>query len=268
MHGSNHVSLIAWIMYVAGLSFSHPSLAAKTDVVELLNGDRITGEVRSLDRGMLTFSTDHMGTLEIEWEYVKRLQSRQVLDVELQSGQRFFGSLATASEPGQLLLESTAKTEHAVAMEDTVKMTPLEETGHLLQRSDGYVDLGYSSTKSTDVIQWNLGAGMTFRDRVRLWDFNYSQTLSDSGTTENTTASLTGELRRFFGNRWFWSGSLQFTRNDAQGVDLRSLIGGAIGRNLVQTNHQLLSLGAGLGYSRGGPVRWHGADQYRSHPGA
>jgi len=43
-----------------------PALAAKTDVVVLLNGDRITGEVKELSYGQLKFKTDDMGTLYIE----------------------------------------------------------------------------------------------------------------------------------------------------------------------------------------------------------
>ena len=39
--------------------------AAKTDIVLLKNGDRVTGEVKSLERGKLTLSTDSMGTVYI-----------------------------------------------------------------------------------------------------------------------------------------------------------------------------------------------------------
>ena len=38
----------------------------KTDVVRLKNGDRITGEIKELERGKLTVKTDSMGTLSIE----------------------------------------------------------------------------------------------------------------------------------------------------------------------------------------------------------
>ncbi len=38
----------------------------KTDTVVLVNGDRITGEIRSLDRGRLTFHTDIMKTIYID----------------------------------------------------------------------------------------------------------------------------------------------------------------------------------------------------------
>ena len=39
--------------------------APKTDVVVLKNGDKITGEVKTLERGRLEFSTDSMGTVYI-----------------------------------------------------------------------------------------------------------------------------------------------------------------------------------------------------------
>ena len=39
----------------------------RTDVVSLPNGDRITGEVVRLDRGILEFKTDEAGTIYLDW---------------------------------------------------------------------------------------------------------------------------------------------------------------------------------------------------------
>ena len=47
----------------------------KTDVVRLANGDHITGEVKRLERGRLTFSTDDGGTIYFEWDNVAHLES-------------------------------------------------------------------------------------------------------------------------------------------------------------------------------------------------
>jgi len=63
-----------WPLWVAtvGLLLLATSSAldaqGKTDVVTLANGDRITGEVKRLDRGRLEFSTDDAGTLYLEWD--------------------------------------------------------------------------------------------------------------------------------------------------------------------------------------------------------
>ena len=67
--------------------------AQKTDVVYLQNGDRITGEIKSLFRGKLEFSTDHRGTLFIEWEDIREIVSTTGQAIELTNGQRFYGPL-------------------------------------------------------------------------------------------------------------------------------------------------------------------------------
>ncbi len=55
-----------------------PALGApKTDVVIFNNGDRLTGEVKSLERGRLRFKTDATDTISIEWGDVAYLSSDQ-----------------------------------------------------------------------------------------------------------------------------------------------------------------------------------------------
>ena len=49
--------------------------AARTDVVGLLNGDDVTGEIKSLEFGELRYGTDSMGTVSIEWEEVVALST-------------------------------------------------------------------------------------------------------------------------------------------------------------------------------------------------
>ena len=65
--------------------------APKTDIVVFHNGDRLTGEVKGLDRGELSFETDAAGTLSIEWARLVSVDSRQILQVELTSGLRYTG---------------------------------------------------------------------------------------------------------------------------------------------------------------------------------
>ena len=57
------------------LLFSPLARAEKTDIVVLKNGDKITGEVKGLERGKLEFSTDSMGTVSIEWEDIQEILS-------------------------------------------------------------------------------------------------------------------------------------------------------------------------------------------------
>jgi len=72
---------------------SPATAAPKTDVLVFLNGDRLTGEVKSLERGRLRFNTDATGTIAIEWDDIASLQSNQNIQVESEGGVRYLGNL-------------------------------------------------------------------------------------------------------------------------------------------------------------------------------
>ena len=58
----------------------------KTDVVVLINGDAVTAEIKSLAFSDLRYSTDSMGTVDIEWEDIVSLTSNQSLQIETATG--------------------------------------------------------------------------------------------------------------------------------------------------------------------------------------
>jgi putative salt-induced outer membrane protein YdiY len=242
--------ILAGILTCFILLLATPSFAAKTDIVEMRNGDHLTGEIKNLERGILSFSTDHMGTISIEWEEVASVKSDQVLEIELTSGQRFFGHIAADTNPGMLLVTGAEDNADELSIEDTIRMSPLEESGNLRDRIDSYVDFGFSDTKANDLSQYSFDAGFSYRDRKSKWDLRLSTIQSDSGDGRAGSSTLRGSRQRFFGNRWFWSGLLQLDQNDEQGLDLRTLAGGGLGRNLVQTNKQYFAVSGGFGLTR------------------
>ena len=66
--------------------------AQKTDSVWIRNGDRITGEVKSLYRAKLKYSTDDLGTIYIQWDKVARTSSRATFEVQVTSGDKYYGA--------------------------------------------------------------------------------------------------------------------------------------------------------------------------------
>ena len=61
-----------------------PATAAmKTDIVIFKNGDRLTGEFKSLKRGQLNLNTEATGTIGIEWDKISSVVSDQRVQVEV-----------------------------------------------------------------------------------------------------------------------------------------------------------------------------------------
>ena len=72
----------------------------RDEVVELSSGDRVTGEIKGLDRSQLTVRTNDVGTVQIRWQRVVRLNSHRTLEIVLPDGRRLdgFGGVADAAD--------------------------------------------------------------------------------------------------------------------------------------------------------------------------
>ena len=84
----------AFVVLVGHLALRAPLHAQpNTDIVVLANGDRITGEVKRLERGRLEFSTDDAGTLYLEWDKLVSVIAARVVEVVTGDGRRFLDGL-------------------------------------------------------------------------------------------------------------------------------------------------------------------------------
>ena len=90
---------VAATVLTASLICEDASAAPKTDIVEFTNGDTLTGEVKGLQQGILTFKTDMMSTVSIKWEYVRNLKTSQYLEVENTEGSRYYGQGPEFADP-------------------------------------------------------------------------------------------------------------------------------------------------------------------------
>jgi hypothetical protein len=246
----------AWrpILILAGLVLA-PALAnaaPKTDVVTLKNGDRITGEVKVFEQGKLTLKTDAAGTIYIEWDKVATLQTNQYLQVELVTGARRFGQAPLAAEEGVLHIQSDLVDRGwDLHFADVVRIDPIDR-GDLLTRLDGYVTAGYNYTKANSLQQFTFTGGLNARTRTYQWSVDGSSTLNRQQGDERDSSrwSASAAYRHFLRDRWFLQGFGGFEGNDELGLDLRSTVGGAIGRYLVHTNQQDWGAYVGLAYTR------------------
>ena len=117
--------------------------APKVDVLILRNGDRVTGELKKLDLGTLTFKTDDMGTLNVKWEKVTGLVAPELFEVETSSGRRHFGSLAPAA-PGRLMV-SRNQEQIDLDMTSVVRMWPIRQS--FFRRIDGNLNIGLATAR-------------------------------------------------------------------------------------------------------------------------
>lgn len=222
--------------------------APKTDIVVFGNGDRLTGEVKSLERGRLRFKTDATDTISIEWDDVAFLSSGQNIQIETSDGARYLGSIRRADSDFMMIVQTRSG---PVELDSTsvVLMTPIEERG--VSRIDGDVTAGYSFAKASEIKQLHFGLDMNYRTETRIISLQADATTSDSADNESSQReSVDLTYRRLFPNRWLAGAVVSLNRNDELGLDLRTSIGAGGGRILKQSNSTNLSLEGGLLFSR------------------
>jgi hypothetical protein len=226
--------------------FSRASVHAqgRTDVVTLGNGDRITGEVVSLDRGRLEYKTDDAGTLYLEWDKLTSVVTTQTVEVVTTDGRRFLGSLVRS--PDRTLTVARPEGDVTLPMTDVALIRTIGPS--FWKKLDGSIDVGYSFTRSSGVSQLNVNTDTVYAkpaSRIRLMaSATLTQKEDDPGRDDRATVEAS--YLRYPWQNWWVSGAGRFESNESVGIKLRSQIGGAVGPRLVNTSRAQLLIGGGM----------------------
>ncbi|HET9251612.1 MAG TPA: DUF481 domain-containing protein [Candidatus Eisenbacteria bacterium] len=248
MDGRPLSQLSALLILLALVSLTAPALArSKTDLVFLNNGDRITGEIKLLDRGILQLGTDDIGTLKIEWEDIDSLVSVYQFRVEDHDGAKYFGAISLSRGGHLRVLDPGARAD--VPQEIVVAITPLEAS--FWQQLDGSISLGFSYTKSNALAQLTTDINVRRRTPTRLLELDMSS-IATSQEDEETRRreDLSLSYSRLFEGPLFAVATGAAQANDELGLDLRLLFAPGMGLNLVQSNSNDLVSTAGLSVNR------------------
>jgi hypothetical protein len=221
------------------------AFAQGMDVVKVKNGDQFTGDVEKLERGDLAFATAAAGTIDINWNQVVTISSKQILDVDTASGMRYTGTISSPAD-GQLVVQTATGPTMPMPLSDIVRITTVGET--FLARTTGSVDFGLALTNSTT--SYSLNGEAKNRTRSYHTDLTVESLLSqqDQGTTD-TRHDVTFEVRRLFVNRWFIVGMVQGQQDDDLELDWRTELGGGAGRILIESRETLFLAEGGIDYN-------------------
>ena len=220
------------------------------DVVVLKNGDRMTGEIKGLQSGELRFKSDYMAeAVRLDWSRVERLESKSTFMIWLVDGKLVTDVIrllpSNSDEIANFVIGNSAKVHQL----DVIRITPADR--HFWKRLEGSIDFGFSFTSGNDQYQTNLAATSTYRTGDH--SFTASIDSSFSGQTEGDSLrrnQFSFDYRKQLSRRWYVGGLFDLLHSDQQSLDLRTTVGGLVGRNVVQTENTRLSLFGGIAGTR------------------
>lgn len=243
-----HAFLFPALILMAVAACAKPALAQKTDIVVLNNGDRITGEIKGLFLGQLTYSTDAASTIYLEWPKLQSVNTDKTFEIELEDGRKLVGSVRPAAQPDSLVLV-VDRDSVQVALLSVVALDRIK--GTFWKRLDGDVNVGADYTQDNNKVDFNVSANVKYVVALQKFAFNLSTSFSRQDSASNIS-SLTAVFAysRQFSGRWFYSGLLAAAQSSQLSLDIRGSAGVGVGRYFVRSNKVDFSLWGGVGYSR------------------
>ena len=228
---------------IAASFFILPSQAQKNDTIYLNNGDRITGELKKFEYGLLSLKTDAMKTVTIEYDRISTLYSAKHFEFRTISGDRYFGTLLNSEVPGTVYIVLANDTIPKLLW-DIVQITSIKN--RFWQKIDGSVDLGLNYTKASDVFQYSIITSVIHRTTNYSTQFDLSsiRSVQENDTSINNDVGL--KVVRYFPGKWFALVQTKGQQNSELDLDYRILVGLGGGYDLVRNNFQRLYAVAGM----------------------
>ena len=230
------------------LSFCSASSRLKTDSVYMRNGDKITCEIQSLEKGQLSVKPDYTNaTIVIDWAKVDHLESAQDFVVSDPHGVQYSGSITKGPREHTLTIVKAVRT--TLPQESVIQIAELGST--FLSRMHGNIDLGSSFARSNAQENFTLQSGLTYQSEKYLYSLNSSSQFASQEKTSNTneTTVKTALFRQLRRSDWYGGAIANFLSSSEQQIALQSTLGAALARRVIFTNRTDLSVIGGLGYT-------------------
>jgi len=236
--------LIALLLSLLACAPAGAYVRDKSDVVVLRNGDHISGDIVSLEFGILTLKTDNMSTLGIEWPAVRTITSKFDFAIERRDGSKYHGIITTSADGADLIVGSEAG-EIRIPFKEVERISRFSP--RFWDRINGALSLGFSYTKSSSIQVSSLNFNSSYRStKVDGSLALSSNTTKDSSGKTTDRDLLTGAVMFLQQGRNFWGllGSLE--RDQSLGIDSRLLGGAGVGRRFVQSAYTEVTGIAGI----------------------
>jgi len=239
------------VLLVAMLIVCVPATWAKhkDDVVIMKNGDRFTGEIKSLQRGELIFKASYMTeSVHLDWSKVSRLESKDSYLIFMADGYQFTDQFKLEDGTEDNLHIGPAGVIK-VSQHNVLRIMPVEES--FWSQLEGSINLGLNYTSGNEQYDVELMTSVSYRRGVSLLKTSFDTSLSgQSKGTKTARNQFTIDYTRQLSPKWFGGVLFDTLHSDQQSLDLRVTGGGLIGRNLLRTERTRLSAFGGLAVNR------------------
>ena len=221
---------------------------AQQDSLIFRNGDHLVGEVKTMDRNVVTVETPYSDKdFNIKWNRIKEIYTNTYFLITLTNGSRYNGTFQS-TEPGRVTIFSDEGDSVQVNHADIVFLDDLDR-GFWSQLSFS-IDMGFELARANNFkkLTTNTRLGYTAK-RWRL-DLYNNMLFSRQDNTENIDRTEAGISHRYFLPRdWYTLASVDFLSSTELRLNLRTTGKIGMGKFVIHTNKAYWGVAAGANYN-------------------
>lgn len=242
-----HARPLALLLSASSIFAPLPASAA---VVTLNNGDQLTGELKQLNDGVLTFKSGIFGEVKIPWGNVSKLVSDDGLRLQLNNGEVVKGKVTLDADGDVAVDNALSSSPQTLTRRDIAALNPPVADDGI--KYSGKVDLGGAFNRgNSEDDQLHTSGELVARepeDRYTLnWEVNEARS---AGLKTTSNRRLLGQYDRFLDPKNYMFVNLKAERDELADLNLRSGVGSGYGHQFYDTDILKLSGEVGLNYIR------------------
>jgi putative salt-induced outer membrane protein YdiY len=217
------------------------------DEIILQNGDRLTGEVKKMEKNTVIFETEYSEPVKINRDKILKISTSVPVDLHLSGGEVLKGAVK-GTDNGRLVVESSEDREETYIAWD--RITAINPTPVPRARWKGNINVGAGiQSGNTDRSNASVGAEAvrkTETDRFGLrFLYNYAE---EDGEVSARNTYGTAKYDYFFTKKVFGYLSVEMLKDTFKNLNLRSVVGPGAGYQIWDDPDKFLLVEAGLSY--------------------
>ena len=172
---------------------------SQNDSLVLKNGDVIIGELKDMDRGVVTFETDYSNSdFKIEWNGITEIYTVSSYMITLSDGTRLNGRIESYGDKKVKLMLEDSGTK-VVAIDDIVFLKSVDKG--FWDQVYASVDIGLDLTRANHLSTFSTRSTIGYLAQRWSADINFNTLISTQDSTEKIRRTEGGIAYKYYFNR-------------------------------------------------------------------
>jgi len=235
---------LALILMILLMGYAH------ADEVIMKNGDRLQGEIVSMEGGKLIFKTPYADKNVIPWDQVERLTSEKILEISLPDEETLTGKAITAEDGTLILKPEAGPATEPIPMGQVKAMAqpkPPDEWEFSARASAGISIESGNTEKRTFNGDLHLGL-KKFPHRITFYGELNKEKAGDPSVDTEDNALANFDYNRFVSEKWYLFGNAMAQQDKFADLDLLWAVGAGAGYQFWYSKRKNLTLKIGPSY--------------------